>query len=182
LRRCFFALWPDAALAGALHALGKAAHADCGGRLMRRDTLHLTLAFLGDIPDARVDDAMRVADAIAVEPFDLTLDRLGYWKHNRIIWTGGVPHAGHSMSPRLTFLADALAAGLRQAGFSLDSRSFAAHVTLLRDARCAGVPAMPQPLSWPAREFVLAESAPSREGAHYEIVARWPLAPRQVLK
>jgi 2'-5' RNA ligase len=175
LKRCFFALWPDAALAEALHALGKAAHADCGGRLMRRDTLHLTLAFLGDIPSDRVAAAMRVADAIAVEPFELTLDRLGYWKHNRIIWTGGV-------SPRLTFLADALAAGLRQAGFSLDSRSFAAHVTLLRDARCAGIPLMPQALAWPAREFVLAESAPSREGARYEIVARWPLAPPQVLK
>jgi 2'-5' RNA ligase len=175
LRRCFFALWPDEALAGALHALGKAAHADCGGRLMRRDTLHLTLAYLGDLPSDRVAEAMRVADAIAAGPFDLTLDRLGYWKHNRILWAGGV-------SPRLTFLADALGAGLRQAGFSLDSRSFAAHVTLLRDARCTGIPALPQAQAWQVRDFVLAESKPSREGARYEIVARWPLAPPQVLK
>lgn len=142
---------------------------------MRRDTLHLTLAFLGDIPTGRVADAMRVADTIAVEPFDLTLDRVGYWKHNRILWAGGV-------SPRLTFLADALGAGLRQAGFSLDSRSFAAHVTLLRDACSAAPPPMPQALDWPVREFVLAESAPSGEGARYEIVARWPLTLRQVLK
>ncbi|MBI4999146.1 MAG: RNA 2',3'-cyclic phosphodiesterase [Rhodocyclales bacterium] len=182
MKRCFFALWPDAALAEALHALGKAVHADCGGRLMRRDTLHLTLAFLGDLPSDRVGEAMRVADAIAAEPFDLTLDRLGYWKHNRILWAGGVPHAGHSMSPRLTFLADALGAGLREAGFSLDARSFAAHVTLLRDARCAGKPLMPQPFAWQVRDFVLAESKPSREGARYEIVARWPLVPPQVLK
>jgi len=175
LRRCFFALWPGEALTADLHALAGAAHAVCGGRLMRRDTLHLTLAFLGDIPDDRVADAMRVAEAVAIEPFELTLDRLGYWKHNRIIWTGGV-------SPRLTFLADALGTGLREAGFSLDTRAFAAHVTLLRDARCAEVPTLAPVLTWPVREFVLAESRQSREGARYEIVARWPLAQPQVLK
>lgn len=142
---------------------------------MRRDTLHLTLAFLGDIPADRVVDAMRVAVTIAIEPFDLMLDRVGYWKHNRIIWAGGE-------SPRLTSLADALGTGLRAADFSLDPRAFAAHVTLLRDARCTEMPSLPQVLAWPARDFVLAESKPSREGARYEIVARWPLAQRQVLK
>lgn len=175
MKRCFFAIWPDEALADALHALGGAAHAVCGGRLMRRDTLHLTLAFLGDIPDSRVADAMRVADTIVVEPLEWTLDRLGYWKHNRIFWAGGA-------SPRLTSLADELGSGLRGAGFSLDSRSFAAHVTLLRDARCAEAPVLPQALAWPVREFVLAESRPSREGPRYEILARWPPAPGQVLK
>jgi 2'-5' RNA ligase len=82
----------------------------------------------------------------------------------------------------LTFLADTLGTELRQAGFSLDSRSFAAHVTLLRDARSAAPPPLPQVLDWPVREFVLVESAPSREGARYEIVARWPFVQRQVLK
>lgn len=180
--RCFFALWPDDAAADGLHRVAIEAHKGCGGRPMSRDALHLTLAFLGDIPDARLVDAMRVADAIAVAPFELTLDRVGYWKHNRILWAGGV-------SPGLTFLADSLAGGLRDAGFKLDARPFSPHVTLLRDARCAdmecpawGTHGLPQALSWPVREFVLAESRQSRAGPRYDIVARWPRTPDQVLK
>jgi RNA 2',3'-cyclic 3'-phosphodiesterase len=136
---------------------------------MRRDTLHLTLAFLGDIPGERVADARRVADAIAAAPFDLTIDRVGYWRHNHILWAGG------AVPPRLTFVADALGDGLRAAGFTLDARPFAPHITLLRDAHCAGTPALPQSIAWPVREFVLAESRLSPGGARYEIVDRWPL-------
>jgi 2'-5' RNA ligase len=152
-----------------LHRVAADAHKTCGGRVMRRDTLHLTLAFLGDIPVTRVTDAKRVADRITAEPFNLTLDRLGYWRHNRILWAGG------AVLPRLTFVADALAVGLRAAEFTLDARPFAPHVTLLRDAHCAETPALPQSIDWPVREFVLAESRLSSAGARYEIIGRWVL-------
>jgi RNA 2',3'-cyclic 3'-phosphodiesterase len=167
--RCFFAVWPDAAAVDKLHRVASSAHQRCGGRIMYRDTLHLTLAFLGDIPVARVAEAKRVADRTAAEPFDLTIDRLGYWRHNRILWAGG------AVPPRLTFMADALAEGLRAAGFTLDIRPFAPHVTLLRDADCAETPDLPKPINWPVREFVLAESYRGREGARYEAIGRWPL-------
>lgn len=168
--RCFFALWPESTLAASLHELAAGARASCGGRLMRRETLHLTLAFLGEIPNERVATAKAVAESLAgAEAFDLALDRLDYWKHNRILWAGGV-------SPRLTLLADTLAGRLRAAGFTLDTRAFAAHLTLLRDARCDAVPAQLAPLAWPVREFVLAESRPTAAGAAYDIIGRWPLA------
>jgi 2'-5' RNA ligase len=48
-------------------------------------------------------------------------------------------------------------------------------MTLLREARCAAVPALPASVGWPVSEFVLAESRLSREGARYDIVGRWPL-------
>ncbi len=167
--RCFFALWPDAEVVERLHRIAADAHQSCGGRLMRRDTLHLTLAFLGDISLERVADARRIADAIVARPFDLMLDCLGYWRHNRIFWAGG------AVPPRLTFLASALGDALRDAGFTLDARPFAPHVTLLRDAHCATTPTLSEAIAWPVREFVLAESRRSSSGAHYEIVARWPL-------
>jgi 2'-5' RNA ligase len=174
--RVFFAVWPDRAAADTLHRLAREASGRCGGRVMRRDSLHLTLAFLGDVPADRMADAMQVADRIAAEPFELILDRIGYWKHNRILWAGGV-------SPALTFLADALGDGLRAAGFAIEARPFVAHLTLLRDAHCGGeVPPLAQPIAWPVGEFVLAESRRSREGSHYEAAGRWPLGRPQVLK
>lgn len=174
--RVFFAVWPDRAAAEKLHRLAREASVSCGGRVMRRDSLHLTLAFLGDVPAGRMADAMRVADRIAAEPFELTLDQTGYWKHNRILWAGGV-------SPALTLLAEALADGLRAADFALETRPFVAHLTLLRNAHCGGgAPPPAPPITWPVGEFVLAESRHSREGSHYEAVGRWPLVRPQVLK
>lgn len=167
--RCFFALWPDAAVAEGLHRIAVDAHRSSGGRLMRLDTLHLTLAFLGDIPGGRVLEARRVADAVAVAPFDLMLDRLGYWRHNRILWAGG------AVPPRLTLVANALGDGLSDAGFTLDARPFAPHVTLLRDAQCATIPSLSEAITWPVREFLLAASRPTAGGARYEIIGRWSL-------
>lgn len=163
--RHFFAVWPDDAAARALHGAARAAQQSCGGRLMRRDTLHLTLAFLGDIADERVAAAWRAAEDVVAEPFDLALDRLGYWKHNRILWAGGV-------SPRLTLLADALGDRLRAAGFALETRPFVAHMTLLRDARCPATPELAAPVNWPVTEFALVESRLSPQGAAYEIIGR----------
>jgi len=135
---------------------------------MARDNLHLTLAFLGDLSAERVADARAAADGLAAGSFELRLDRLGYWKHNRILWAGGE-------SAPLTALATALAERLRARSFRLDERPFAAHVTLLRDARCPALPALAEALAWPVAEFVLARSPePGKVGA-YEIVGRWPL-------
>ncbi len=53
-RRLFLALWPGEAVAGALDAAGLEAQRLCGGRRMRRDTLHLTLVFLGDVEASRI--------------------------------------------------------------------------------------------------------------------------------
>jgi len=138
---------------------------------MRPETLHLTLAFLGELDDQRVAEAKRVADGIRMAAFDLALDRIGYWKHNRILWAGGV-------SPRLTLLAKNLDAGLRAADFRLDSRPFVAHMTLVRDAHCAESPVLAEPVAWPVSEFLLVESKLSSEGASYETIGRWPLAAR----
>lgn len=141
---------------------------------MRRETLHLTLAFLGDVPAQRIDAARRAADGIAAVPFTLTIDRLGFWPRNHILWAGGPESISR---PSLTALADALGERLRAVGFRLEDRPFAAHVTLLRDADCASAPALARPVEWKVSEFVLAESKRSAEGARYEIIGRWPLAP-----
>lgn len=169
--RVFFALWPPAAAAARLHAAALAAHRDCGGRAMRRENLHVTLAFLGNVPAARVAAAEAVADAIAAPAFDVELDRLGWWKHNRILWAGcAAPPSA------LAQLADLLGAGLRAAGFTLDERPFALHATLLRNARCAApVPQLAPPVAWHTGDFVLAESVAGPDGSRYAVRRRWPL-------
>ena len=54
--RLFFALWPSPPLAASLAGWAQQARLTCGGRAMRTETLHLTLAFLGPVDAALADE------------------------------------------------------------------------------------------------------------------------------
>ena len=171
-RRIFFALWPDADTRARLDALAVKAHAAFGGRRMRSDTLHMTLAFIGDIDAARVDLALAAAGGLGPQPaFSMTIDQLRCWRHNRIVWCGPkvVPAV---LAETASLLGERLAA----TGFRLDARAFAAHATLLRNADCSrGGPDF-VPFDWEVGQIVLVESSLAADGARYDLIGRWPLA------
>jgi RNA 2',3'-cyclic 3'-phosphodiesterase len=173
--RVFFALWPDTAAASRLHALARQLHARLGGRLMREDTLHATLAFIGDIAPERMADLRVAADAVRAPAFRLAFDVAACWRHNHIVYLGmrRIPEALHG-------LQSDLAARLREAGFPLEARAFSPHITLLRKAECSGMcverenPAT-EPVAWSVRDFVLVKSSISANGSRYVQIGRWPL-------
>jgi 2'-5' RNA ligase len=169
--RVFFALWPDAATAEQLHALGGELHRHCGGRRMRRESLHLTLAFLGDVPRDRVAELLALAAGVAGEAFSLIMERTGSWKGNRVVWA-----APQATPPALGRLADALSSTLRGAGFTLEERPFSPHLTLLRNARLPPPADMWVQVCWPVASFALVESERLADGAHYRVLERWSLA------
>jgi 2'-5' RNA ligase len=167
--RLFFALWPDDPTRDALNRTGKWLHQHWGGRRMRSDTLHITMAFLGSTPALHLDDLVACADTVRSDPFELILDQAGYWRHKRIGWLGA------SETPQQHIeLVGALNAALRSAGFAVDARPHVPHVTLLRNTAGGELPAC-EPVCWPVSEFVLVKSRTEAEGAHYEVVRRWPL-------
>lgn len=168
--RLFFALWPDAATRTALNRTGKWLHKHWGGRRMRADTLHLTLAFLGRTPVAQLDALTASVDAIKSSAFDLILDQPGYWGHNKIGWLGlGKP------PPQLGELVDALAVAIQQSGVAFDVRPHVPHVTLLRNTAGGEVP-MCESVHWPVSDFVLVSSRTEVAGTYYDLVRHWPLA------
>jgi len=168
--RLFFALWPDDAIRDALNRTGKWLHQHWGGRRMRAETVHITLAFLGETPADRLACLVACADSIKADAYDLVLDQAGYWRHNRIGWLGA------SETPPQHFeLVRGLNVALLQAGFPVDARPHVPHVTLLRNSQGGQVPAC-TPVVWPIRDFVLVKSVTESDGAHYDVIRRWPLA------
>lgn len=135
---------------------------------MRADTLHLTLAFIGDVPLTTRERLLAELDSPVIAPFELAFERFGHWRHNRIGWLGPEP------SPALAELAGALRERLTALGVPFDDKPFAAHVTLLRNTR-GGEPPPCQPLRWAVADFALVESRPDEQGAHYTVLRRWPL-------
>ena len=171
LHRLFFALWPPVDVARRLHDAASTAQARCGGRIMRRDTLHMTLAFLGGVAAPRLADAEAAASRVTATAFDLAVDRIGCWKRKRIVWAGCtvVPAA-------LVDLAGELAQQLRAAGFVLEERPFAAHATLLRNADCREALDIGDVIDWPVTDFALIESHPGIDDSRYVLRRRWPLS------
>jgi 2'-5' RNA ligase len=72
-------------------------------------------------------------------------------------------------------LVSALNVALQAAGFAVDARPHVPHITLLRNTACGEVPAC-TPVRWPVSDFVLVSSRTETDGAHYEVIRRWPLA------
>jgi 2'-5' RNA ligase len=155
--RLFFAVWPPRETAAALHEWSKALR----GKATPTEKIHLTLAFLGD---ADPQQAVAAARPVRARRQRLALDTARYVKRNEMIW------AVAREAPME--LVGALHASLTRAGFVLEKRPFAAHVTLLRKAPPPGeLPPLPR-AEWPIDEFVLVRS----RGSIYEPVERFPLS------
>jgi 2'-5' RNA ligase len=169
--RAFFALWPPEAVRDELSGWAEACRASAAGRLVRRENLHATLAFLGEIDRGRLPELACIAQAVACERFDLLLDRVGYWPHNRIVYA-----APAAMPAPLVALAQALAQRLATAGFRVEERPYFAHVTLLRAARRAPDAARFTPVHWPVEAIALVQSARSGGRLVYRPLERWTLA------
>lgn len=166
--RLFFALWPEAACRNQLAASGRKLASVCGGRLMRTDTLHMTLLFIGSVDRSLIPLLETAASGLRFSAFEFGLDRLACWRHNRIAYAAParVPEA-------LTQLASQLRVAVDAAGIDFDRKPFVPHVTLLRNIeRSFTTQAMP-PLNWPVSSIDLVESVPTGRGATYRNLGTW---------
>lgn len=170
VHRLFFALWPTTDVADRVHAVGRQLAGSCGGRLMQRDSVHLTLAFLGNVTDEQRASLLEVGRTHSMSACELVFDTLGRFGRKSLIWAGcsQVPAA---LAEQVRVLHERL----RAAGFPLDERDFVPHVTLLRNARCTALPILAEPIVWPATEWRLVESLTVSGGASYRPVESWAM-------
>ncbi len=168
--RLFFALWPPEEVARSMHAWATLAHAQTGGRVTKAATVHLTLAFLGDVPGDRVAALIDCARRVRGKPFDLRLDEGRWWEHNGIVWAGP-----RSMPEPLRDLAAQLDSVLKAGGFRTEKREFKAHISLVRRAVKGETLPPLDPLEWHAAEFVLVRSTLASDGPAYATLSRFSL-------
>lgn len=94
------------------------------GHYSPEENLHLTLAFIGEFPDAEaVTDALQ---NVRFTPFELELDGLGSFGD---LWWVGVKDSGP-----LEAVARRVRRALSGAGIPFDRKKFSPHITILRKA------------------------------------------------
>jgi len=169
--RVFFALWPSPAIQQQLHAIAKQLQPQCKARVMRRETLHLTLQFIGNIRRSDLPKLLATASKVTAPPFTLALEKIAFWKHNRIAYATLKNHA-----PILDELVSALKTQLAAEGVIYADSKFSPHVTLLRNVEHTLPTQDFAAIEWPIDCFVLVESKLTDQGAHYKILQQWPLA------
>ncbi|MGM9661874.1 MAG: RNA 2',3'-cyclic phosphodiesterase [Oscillospiraceae bacterium] len=104
------------------------------GTFTRPENLHMTLAFLGETD--RLDAAKDAVARIHAPAFSLEVCRIGAF--------GDLYWAGAERSAPLLALQRQVCANLRAEGFSLESRAFRPHLTLVRRFVPDGTPDLEQ--------------------------------------
>ena len=102
------------------------------GNFSREENLHLTLAFLGEVPEDKLEDVKAAMDQVKFPQLELTFHDVGYFVSGREkpsqLWKISLKY-----SRKLEKVHDELISSLRKAGFSPDAKSFKPHVTLARE-------------------------------------------------
>jgi 2'-5' RNA ligase len=170
--RLFLAAVPDKATAARIfHLAGtlKRAH-KFSGKLIAPDRLHVSLFFVGALPQ---DNAYAVRreeiGEMRTPPFEVSFDRTASFRgrpgHRPFVLLGG-----DGLS-RLKSFRQGLGAELTREGLRrVANTNFEAHVTLLYDGRCVEEYPLAEPISWTVHEIVLVHSM-----NEHEHIAKWRL-------
>lgn len=143
-------------------------------RLVAPESLHLTLAFLGDVEEGRVDDVASAIESSCSQsrPVMLRPSRLDHFgsERNALVWLG------LEDDPSLSLLVSILRTELDRRSLPYDAKPFVPHITLARRARIPNrMPELAACDPDSANEVALFRSFLKQEGARYEALARCPL-------
>ena len=153
-----------------------------GLRTVRAESAHITLRFLGDVPDDRLPGVAEALSGAArcVEPFQLRLGEVGSFPVSgapSVLWiglSGGLQEAER--------LQEVVTESLAALGWPTEERGFVPHITLARLAGGVSRPARrgalrvassrpPQRLTFDIRSLCLMRSRLGRVGASYDKLA-----------
>ncbi|MHA2245557.1 MAG: RNA 2',3'-cyclic phosphodiesterase [Candidatus Hodarchaeales archaeon] len=101
-----------------------------GVRTVKSFQLHLTLKFLGEIPESRISTIKKEIQTIKIHPFEISLEGMGCFpnlNYIRVVWIG--IKAGSNNLKQLAYLIEEK---LNPIGFPKEKRGFSPHLTLAR--------------------------------------------------
>jgi len=167
-KRLFFALWPDHRQRDRMRDFISPAARLVEGRAVERRNWHITLVYIGDFPESRIDELHAAKQAIEVEQFRLRLDRLEFWPRPKI--AALVPP---TIPPELDRLVEDLKGRVFAAGVNPEhQRIYRPHVTVVRNARTFETQRLAQSAITEWSSFELVESVTEHGETTYRPVVK----------
>lgn len=162
-------------------ASSRLSHQESDTRWTRQEGIHLTLKFLGEVPNDRVHQITEALAALGpIEKFQLEVKGFGFFPNARrpyVLWVGV------EAPPALGELAKRVEDAMEKLGFAREARPFTPHLTLARFKMPRPQPALQERINqaqerslgrFEVSEFFLFESKLSSAGAEYHKVAHFP--------
>lgn len=157
--RLFYALLPDEKTKAELQQW----QIHVSGKKTPPENLHMTLFFLGNQARKNLPALKRFLDRISFTPFEMKLDKIGYFPKIGLSWMG----PQHTPSP-LARLYDDTRQFLIPAYLKDKKENFRPHITLARRSSKAEIK-MEKPVTWQVNRLVLMQSILNGEtGTHPE--------------
>lgn len=181
-KRLFLAVHPPTSVTDDLEAyIGPRREAEPALRWAQPEHWHLTLAFLGDVPDDNADRLIEHLTPVARQtpPFDLTLAGAGCFPHPgaaRALWLGVQVGA-----TELEALARRCRTAAARAAISVEGGRFQPHLTVARSNRGIAARRWLELLdtfgnfTWRVRDVVLIDSELTRGGPRHRVAERFAL-------
>lgn len=170
-RRLFFALWPTAAEQYRIFDATRAEVLASGGRGIPPRNLHITLAFLGQVPEVRLSELFGLASRVgACGRIDLVFERAEVWKRSGVLVLvpKNVPSALNELADRLRF-------NLLKEQFEVGHEEYRPHLTLAREVPHRGARDLLEPVRLSTEHFALVESKSTAAGSIYSSLHNWEL-------
>ena len=151
--RLYLALWPDRDTQNKLQSMRHTWTWPHGAAVVKPEAMHLTLHFLGDVPDHRIPELIKGLK-VPVRPFDLMLSR------HQLSTNGIAVLKPNSIPVELKVLHACLEESLHKLGIANEKRTYRPHVTFARNAVNAIPPTLQQvqPVLWRVTGYALVKS------------------------
>ena len=148
------------------------------GKLIKPEQLHLTLQFIGDVPEEKVPSLKQALQSISMPSFKACLGSLGVFPaqdHIRIIWLD-------LKSKELNALAQKVH-NVLQPLVDLEDRPFLSHITIARVKKVKNIETLHdylntievEPLCFTINSFILKESTLLPSGPEYSDIKIYQL-------
>ena len=173
IKRLFLALWPDDETRRQVHQLQQSFKYDAGlgsAKAVDENHIHLTLHFLGSVVEKEIAVLMQALQNVSAHPFEIELDRLGYFSKPNILWLGCTDHP-----EALNALYKTTGQAVKKCLPGYQQKKLVPHVTLFRKAMALPQKESIDTIHWQVESFVLVESKTYQEGVQYRVLQQWPL-------
>ena len=147
------------------------------------ESIHITLKFLGEVPEKRVHQIDAALAGLTWKPFTITVHGVGFFpgaRSPRVLWAG-------MDAPTMQGLTEELDARMEPLGFEKEKRAFRPHITLARakTSRLEGA-LVTASATFADRDFgsftadciYLVQSTLKPSGAAYSTIKKYSLEPR----
>jgi len=140
------------------------------GRPVSPHNFHITLLFLGELPDSQLVGILEAIEVPEIKPFEIELKQFAYYPKAEVGCLEVTPNE------QLIELHQHIRRNLKQAGIhiKLPNKPFRPHITLYRDATVQSDISNNVDYQLKVAHFCLMESQFNQKGVYYEVVEEWP--------